>query len=108
MVGTSSTEELGDASTPSPTWTAGAAGGAVQTAQRLGAAVGTAVLATVFHHAVTSGGRGFPVATSDALSWATGFMLLALLSIVQLIRQGHRPEPRALEPDTAAAAVPAD
>ena len=91
-----------------PAGMAGAASGAVQTAQRLGAATGTAVLATVFHHAVTSGG-GYPTAVSDALSCAAGSMLLALLvSVGELLRRRHRPEPPAPPLDTATPAAPAD
>jgi EmrB/QacA subfamily drug resistance transporter len=37
-----------------PVRTAGAAGGAVQTAQRIGAAIGTATLVTIFYHVLTS------------------------------------------------------
>ena len=33
---------------------AGAAGGALQTAQRIGSAIGTAVLATIFYHVLIS------------------------------------------------------
>jgi EmrB/QacA subfamily drug resistance transporter len=63
-----------------PSQMAGAAGGALQTAQRIGAAIGTAILATVYYHALTGG--GFEAAVSDALLCAAGFMLLALLVAV--------------------------
>ena len=67
---------------------AGAAGGALQTAQRIGAAVGTAVLATVFYHVLTRTGRDYPAAVSDTLLCATGLMLLALLmAITELVRR---------------------
>jgi EmrB/QacA subfamily drug resistance transporter len=40
-----------------PVWMAGAAGGALQTAQRIGAAIGTAALATIFYRALAATGR---------------------------------------------------
>jgi MFS family permease len=57
----------------------GAAGGAVQTAQRIGAAIGTATLATIYYHVLTHSGDDFSTAVSDTLLSASGFMLLALL-----------------------------
>jgi EmrB/QacA subfamily drug resistance transporter len=73
-----------------PVAMAGAAGGALQTAQRVGAAIGTAVLATLYY-AVLNGTRGdYHTAVSDALLCATGFMLLALvLASAELL--GRRP-----------------
>jgi Major Facilitator Superfamily len=62
-----------------PVRMAGAAGGALQTAQRIGAAVGTALLASVFYRVLTSGGHAYPAAISDALLSASGLLLLALL-----------------------------
>jgi EmrB/QacA subfamily drug resistance transporter len=61
-----------------PVRMAGAAGGALQTAQRIGAAVGTALLASVFYRVLTTG-HAYPLAISDALLCAAGLMLLALL-----------------------------
>jgi hypothetical protein len=57
----------------------GAAGGAVQTAQRIGAAIGTATLATIYYHVLTHSDDDFSTAVSDSLLSATAFMLLALL-----------------------------
>jgi MFS family permease len=57
----------------------GAAGGAVQTAQRIGAAIGTATLATIYYHVLTHSRDDFSTAISDTLLSASGFMLLALL-----------------------------
>jgi EmrB/QacA subfamily drug resistance transporter len=76
-----------------PVGIAGAAGGAVQTAQRIGAAIGTAVLATIFYHVLLRTGHDYPIAVSDALLAASGFMLLALLmALAQVTRQRrHRP-----------------
>ncbi len=74
-----------------PVGTAGAAGGAVQTAQRIGAAIGTATLATIFYHVLLRTGHDYPVAVSDALLAACGFMLLALLmALAVLTRQPQR------------------
>ncbi|HEY0494273.1 MAG TPA: MFS transporter [Kutzneria sp.] len=59
-----------------PNRIAGVAGGALQTGQRIGTAIGTAVLATVFYSAV---GSGFPAAVSTTLWCAIGFMLVAIV-----------------------------
>jgi EmrB/QacA subfamily drug resistance transporter len=61
-----------------PVAMAGAAGGALQTAQRIGAAIGVAVLATVYYQALT-GGHDFATAVSRALLCGSGIMLLAML-----------------------------
>jgi hypothetical protein len=78
---------------------AGAAGGALQTAQRVGAAIGTAVLATLFY-AVLNGTRGdYHAAVSDVLLCATGFMLLALaMAIAEVLRRRSRPSGQACTP----------
>jgi hypothetical protein len=87
---------------------AGAAGGALQTAQRIGAAIGTALLATVYYHVLTDGGHDFAAAVSAALLCAAGLMFLALLITVgELVverRAGVSPAPLG---GTGAAAVPA-
>jgi EmrB/QacA subfamily drug resistance transporter len=74
---------------------AGVAGGALQTGQRIGSAVGTAALAGVFYAVLASTGRDYAVAVSDALLCATGIMLLALLlAVIELVRRrslGERP-----------------
>jgi EmrB/QacA subfamily drug resistance transporter len=62
-----------------PTRIAGAAGGALQTAQRIGSAIGTALLATVYYHVLTGGGEDFAAAVSVALLCAAGLMLVALV-----------------------------
>jgi drug/metabolite transporter (DMT)-like permease len=72
---------------------AGAAGGALQTAQRIGSAVGTATLAGVFYAVLASTGRDYPTAVSDTLLCASGIMLLALLlAVVELVRRRSRGE----------------
>jgi MFS family permease len=82
-----------------PAQMAGAAGGALQTAQRIGAAIGTAFLATVYYHALTGraatvSGRNFGAAVSDALLCAAGLMLLTLLiALAELIAERRRAAP---------------
>jgi Arabinose efflux permease len=61
-----------------PVAMAGAAGGALQTAQRIGAGVGVAVLATIYYQVLT-GGHDDATAVSRALLCGSGIMLLALL-----------------------------
>jgi hypothetical protein len=73
-----------------PTRMAGAAGGALQTAQRIGAALGTALLATVYYRALTSGRHDYATAVSAALLCAAGLMLLALLIAVGDLIAGRR------------------
>ncbi|HEY3715427.1 MAG TPA: MFS transporter [Jatrophihabitantaceae bacterium] len=80
----------------------GAAGGAVQTAQRIGAAVGTATLATIFYHVLTHTGHDYSTAVSDTVLSASGFMVLALLmALADLARQRLRhPRRTAPQPQT--------
>ncbi|HEU4348432.1 MAG TPA: MFS transporter, partial [Actinoplanes sp.] len=74
-----------------PVAMAGAAGGAMQTAQRIGSAIGTAVLATIFYHLIGRAGLGYPAAVRDTLLYAAGFMLLALLlAVADLAAQRRR------------------
>ena len=81
-----------------PVRMAGAAGGALQTAQRIGSAIGTALLATVFYRVLTESGHAYPKAASDALLGACGLMVLALLlAIAELWQRRHhqdRPTPQ--------------
>ena len=73
-----------------PVSMAGAAGGALQTAQRIGAAIGTAVLATVYYQVLTAGGSDH-TAISNALWAACGLMALALLiAVAELVRRRSR------------------
>ena len=85
---------------------AGAAGGALQTAQRIGSAIGTALLASVFYRVLTGSGHAYPTAVSDALLCACGLMLLALLLAIAELRHRRRrdpptPEPQRHHPDPA-------
>jgi EmrB/QacA subfamily drug resistance transporter len=76
-----------------PVRMAGAAGGAVQTAQRIGGAVGTAVLASIFYDVLT-GSRHYGTAVAAALLGACGFVALALvLAVGELARRPRRPAP---------------
>jgi MFS family permease len=82
-----------------PVEMAGAAGGALQTAQRIGGAIGTAALATIYYHEVSTTGHAFAAAASSSLLCASGLMVLALLlAIVELARRRHRPGVAATTP----------
>jgi MFS family permease len=71
-----------------PVSIAGAAGGALQTAQRIGAGVGVAVLATIYYQ-VLGGGHDDAKAVSRALLCAAGIMFLALLlALAEIARRG--------------------
>jgi MFS family permease len=71
-----------------PVRMAGAAGGALQTAQRIGAAIGTVVLAMIFYRELSATGHDYSAAVSDTLLVASAIMLLALLmAIAELIRR---------------------
>jgi len=72
-----------------PVRMAGAAGGALQTATRIGSAVGTALLASVFYRILTGSGHAYPKAVSDALWCACGLMLVALLLAIGELWQRH-------------------
>ena len=80
---------------------AGAAGGALQTAQRIGAAIGTALLATIFYRVLQGSGHAYPAAVSDALLCACGLMLLALLLAIAELwhRRAHRGVEAMLTPE---------
>jgi EmrB/QacA subfamily drug resistance transporter len=79
----------------------GAAGGALQTGQRIGAAVGTAVLAAVFY-TVVGAGHGYPAAVAAALLTAAAFMVMSLVvSLVELrARRSWTPTPAEPVPAT--------
>ena len=77
---------------------AGAAGGAPQTAQRIGAATGSALLVTVFYHQLGHRGGTYAAAVFGTLLCAVAFMTLALvMAIVDVAREqaprvAHRPD----------------
>jgi MFS family permease len=85
-----------------PVGMAGAAGGSLQTAQRIGSAIGSAALVTIFYHLLSRAGNAYQPAIFGTLLYAAGFMLPALLlAIGDLTR--HRRRAAA----AAAAVVPA-
>ena len=87
-----------------PVEMAGAAGGALQTAQRIGAAIGTAVLAGIFYRVLVHTGQDYAVAVYDALLCGSGVMLLALLmAVAELVRRHQVDRPAALPPPDHAA-----
>jgi len=62
-----------------PVSTAGSAGGALQTGQRIGAAVGTATLIGIFYSVLASSGGDFRRAVAFAVGAASVVEVLALL-----------------------------
>jgi MFS family permease len=74
-----------------PVRVAGAAGGALQTGQRVGSSVGTALLAGVYYTVLGLPGRTAGSAIFVALLCAVGFVLIALvIAVVELVRIGDR------------------
>jgi MFS family permease len=73
-----------------PTRMAGAAGGTLQTGQRIGSAIGTALLATIFYHQLTYTRHAYGPAVSDALLCAAAVMVFAL-ALADLARHRTRP-----------------
>lgn len=67
----------------------GAAGGALQTGQRIGAAIGTAVLVTVYQAAVSAGSPD--AGLRAALLTGAGLVGLALVMAVRALRQAPAP-----------------
>lgn len=68
-----------------PTEMAGAAGGALQTGQRIGTAIGTAVLATVLRVRADGNRGNYPDAAALAIGCSIGFILVALvLAVIDL------------------------
>jgi EmrB/QacA subfamily drug resistance transporter len=79
-----------------PSRMAGAAGGALQTVQRIGSAMGTALLVSVFYQVLANSRQDARAAVFGALLSASGLMLVALgLAVWDLVRQGPA---RALRP----------
>lgn len=72
-----------------PVRMAGAAGGALQTGQRIGSAIGTATLAGVFYATLRHTGGDQSAAITGALLTAAGVMVLALLLAVAELAQGR-------------------
>jgi EmrB/QacA subfamily drug resistance transporter len=71
-----------------PVRMAGVAGGALQTGQRIGGAIGTAMLVGVFTVVLTDTGGNYPTAVSDTLLCAAGVMLIGLgIAVAELARR---------------------
>jgi EmrB/QacA subfamily drug resistance transporter len=73
-----------------PVRVAGAAGGALQTGQRVGAAVGTALLTGVYFGALEATGERQGTAIFAAMVCAVAFVLIALAIAVYELRQASR------------------
>jgi MFS family permease len=89
-----------------PTAMAGAAGGALQTGQRMGTAIGTAVLATAYRVTVTGTHGHFAVATATAIGISVAFVCAALVVAIRELRLGRAGTNQPDQP--AAATSPAD
>lgn len=72
-----------------PVRMAGSAGGALQTGQRIGAAIGTAGLAGLFHAVLVATGGDQRVAVAVALGGAVAAMLVSLALAVREWRRGR-------------------
>ncbi|MDQ1486707.1 MAG: hypothetical protein QOJ62_2400, partial [Actinomycetota bacterium] len=66
--------------------------------QRIGGAIGTALLATIFYQVLRHSGGDYASAVSEALLCAGGFMLLALLLASAELVGRRRPVSNRLEP----------
>ena len=73
-----------------PVGSAGSAGGALQTGQRIGSAIGTAALPGVFYAVLAASGGDFRVAVSVALGSAVAAVCVALVVAVAEWRSGRR------------------
>ena len=70
---------------------AGSAGGALQTGQRFGAAIGTATLPALFYLVLASTGNDFRAAVAAALAAAVVGVAAALgVAVVEWRREVHR------------------
>jgi len=82
-----------------PVHVAGAAGGALQTVQRIGATVGTATLPGVFYLVLDATGRDFPAAAAAGLAVAVVGICVALAIAVVEWRRGRGRADAGCEPD---------
>jgi hypothetical protein len=84
-----------------PVRMAGVAGGALQTAQRIGSAIGTALLATVLYRILATTSHRYPSAAAGALLCALGVLTLAWLLAVgdALWRRSGTASPPRTAPD---------
>ena len=85
---------------------AGSGGGMLQTAQRVGSAIGVAVILAQFFAALGSSRGDYAAALSVALRTTIGFVVVALVfAVIDLVRRaGHdrHPEPQHAAPDPVA------
>jgi len=82
-----------------PVRMAGSAGGALQTGQRVGAAIGTALSAGVFYGVLAASGGSFPAAIAASLGVAVLTTLVALgVAVVDLRHEGRRTPAGPVEP----------
>lgn len=70
---------------------AGSGGGMLQTAQRVGSAIGVAIVLTQFFQSLASSRGDYPAALSVSLRTTTGFIVVALVLGIADIVTGHRP-----------------
>jgi EmrB/QacA subfamily drug resistance transporter len=85
-----------------PVGMAGAAGGALQTAQRIGTALGAALLSTIFYRQLARHSDAYHLAISDVLLCAAAVMVVALaLASVDLARH-RRPVAATTDPGSHA------
>ncbi|MGH3974967.1 MAG: MFS transporter, partial [Pseudonocardiaceae bacterium] len=80
-----------------PPWMGGVAAGALQTGQRIGSAIGTAMLAAVFYSVLSYSDR-YQSAIAAALLVGTGFVCAAVLVAVLELR-GRRRRRGLAQPD---------
>jgi EmrB/QacA subfamily drug resistance transporter len=73
-----------------PVAMAGSAGGALQTGQRIGAAIGTAALPGIFYALLAGNGRNYPQAAAITLGVAVASILVALVVALAEWRAGKR------------------
>ena len=74
-----------------PVEMAGSAGGALQTGQRFGAAIGTATLPALFYLVLGSAGHDFRAAVTVALGAAAlGVAAALVMAVVEVRREAHR------------------
>lgn len=83
-----------------PVRMAGSAGGALQTGQRVGAAIGTAALPGVYYVVLDATGQNHPVAAAVALSGAVCSIAAALVIAVWDLRQERVARRRCTEEET--------
>ncbi len=85
-----------------PVSMAGSAGGALQTGQRIGAAIGSAALAGIFYAVLGGSGTNYPLAVSIAIGGAALAVVVALAIGVAEWRAGRirpAPAPEPVAPD---------